>query len=400
LNGIDNGRLSFDRVRVPRTNLLDRFGTVTPAGEYLSAISSPGRRFFTMLGTLVAGRVSIAAASVSVAKTALTIAVRYSDRRRQFGPSSGSEVPILDYLTQQRTLLPALATTYAHHFAVRELITLYAGAASDADRAHVEVLAAGLKASASRHAQDTLQACREAMGGRGYLAANRLGILREDHDIFTTFEGANVVLLQLVAKGLLTEYRDARGEPRLRGVLKLLGEIAGSEVQRRNPVRSRRTAEEFLRAPETQREALLFREERLRQTLARRLQARIQVGTDSFEAMNECQDHLLQLAQAHIDRELFEAFRRGVEGGRREGGDALGDVLEELCDLYALSVLERERGWYLESGYMEGAQAKAIRSEVNSLCRSLRASAVGLVQGFGIPEELLGAPDAFHDPSR
>ena len=75
-----------------------------------------------MLGTLVGGRISIAAASISVAKTGLAIAVRYSENRRQFGPSGEAEVPILDYLTQQRALLPALATTYGLHFAVRDLI--------------------------------------------------------------------------------------------------------------------------------------------------------------------------------------------------------------------------------------------------------------------------------------
>src|SRR5699024_2041822 len=58
LNGIDNGRLAFDHVRVPRTNLLGRYGDVAPDGTYTSPIESPGRRFFTMLGTLVQGRVS------------------------------------------------------------------------------------------------------------------------------------------------------------------------------------------------------------------------------------------------------------------------------------------------------------------------------------------------------
>jgi acyl-CoA oxidase len=125
LNGIDNGRIWFDRVRVPRDHLLDRFATVTEDGRYESPIESSGRRFFTMLGTLVAGRVSIAAASVSVAKRALVTAVRYSDRRHQFGPDGSSEVPILWFTTQRRTLLPRLATTYALHFAVRDLTERY-----------------------------------------------------------------------------------------------------------------------------------------------------------------------------------------------------------------------------------------------------------------------------------
>uniref|UniRef100_UPI0025895ADA acyl-CoA dehydrogenase family protein n=1 Tax=Arthrobacter sp. TaxID=1667 RepID=UPI0025895ADA len=48
LNGIDNGRLHFSNVRIPRTNLLNRYGDVAADGAYSSPITSPGRRFFTM----------------------------------------------------------------------------------------------------------------------------------------------------------------------------------------------------------------------------------------------------------------------------------------------------------------------------------------------------------------
>jgi acyl-CoA oxidase len=119
LNGVDNGRLWFDQVRVPRSAMLDRFARVTGEGKYESEIPSPSRRFFTMLGTLVAGRVSIASAAVSVAKVGLAVAIRYAAVRRQFGPPGGPETTILDYPAHQRRLLPALATTYALHFAVR-----------------------------------------------------------------------------------------------------------------------------------------------------------------------------------------------------------------------------------------------------------------------------------------
>ncbi|HYH44393.1 MAG TPA: acyl-CoA dehydrogenase family protein, partial [Thermoanaerobaculia bacterium] len=78
LNGVDNGRIGFDRVRVPREALLDRFAEVAADGSYTSPIASPGKRFFTMLGTLVGGRVSVALASVATAKSALCIAVRYA----------------------------------------------------------------------------------------------------------------------------------------------------------------------------------------------------------------------------------------------------------------------------------------------------------------------------------
>ncbi len=63
LAGVDNGRLTFDHVRVPRENLLDRYGSVAEDGTYSSPIENDTRRFFTMLGTLVRGRISVAGAA-------------------------------------------------------------------------------------------------------------------------------------------------------------------------------------------------------------------------------------------------------------------------------------------------------------------------------------------------
>ena len=49
----------------------------------------------------------------------------------------------------------------------------------------MEGLAAGLKAMSTWHATETIQTCREACGGAGYLAENRLGTLKADTDVFT-----------------------------------------------------------------------------------------------------------------------------------------------------------------------------------------------------------------------
>jgi acyl-CoA oxidase len=393
LHGVDNGRLGFDRVRIPRENLLDRFASVSHEGRYSSPIPSEGRRFFTMLGTLVTGRISIAAASVSVAKTALAVAVRFSEERRQFGPSCRSEAPILDYQAQQRLLLPRVAATYALHFAVRDLVETQDRTSDEEERTRVEVLAAGLKARASRHAVDTVQACREATGGRGYLAENRFGELRADTDVFTTFEGVNVVLLQLVAKGLLSRFREELSDLRFRGMVRLIAERAGAEVTRRNPVRARRTGEETLRDPDVQLESFRFREQRLLETVARRLKHRLDRGVDSFHAVNECQEHLVALADAHVDRVVFESFRGAVE---RAPDPRIASELDRLRDLWALSRLEAERAWFLEAGYMEGGRTKAIRDLVIRLCGEIRPHAVALVDGFGIPDDILDAPAAFH----
>ncbi|HET6391882.1 MAG TPA: acyl-CoA dehydrogenase family protein, partial [Blastococcus sp.] len=125
LNGVDNGRLAFHGVRVPRENLLDRYGSVAEDGTYSSSIESENRRFFTMLGALVRGRVSVSGSAVGAASLAQTIAVRYGEARRQFAaPGGEDEIVVLDYLAHQRKLLPGLARTYALRFAQNELVEM------------------------------------------------------------------------------------------------------------------------------------------------------------------------------------------------------------------------------------------------------------------------------------
>ena len=77
---------------------------------------------------------------------------------------------------------------------------------TDEDRQDLETLAAALKPLSTWHALDTLQECREACGGAGFLIENRFASLRADLDVYATFEGDNTVLLQLVAKRLLADY--------------------------------------------------------------------------------------------------------------------------------------------------------------------------------------------------
>src|SRR5699024_1729684 len=186
LDGVDNGQLWFEQVRVPRQTLLSRYGEVAADGTYSSPIASKGRRFFTMLGTLVQGRVSLGGAAVGVSKAALAIAVRYGDERRQFtGADEHREVTLLDYQRHQRRLLPLLARTYAAGFAQLGLLErfheVFSGEHDDDDsRQDLETLAAALKPTTTWLALETLQECREACGGAGFMAENRLVTWRQD----------------------------------------------------------------------------------------------------------------------------------------------------------------------------------------------------------------------------
>jgi acyl-CoA oxidase len=390
LNGVDNGRIWFDHVRVPRENLLNRYADVTESGGYVSAIPSVSKRFFTMIGALVAGRVSVALGALSASKVGLTIAVRYAARRRQFGPAGGPEISVLDYLTHQRRLLPALATTYALDFALKYLVHRFVNR-TDQDGREVEALAAALKAYTTWFAVRTLQSARECCGGQGYMSVNRFASLKADIDIFTTFEGDNTVLMQLVARGLLAEYQRQFEDLRPYTLLKFIAERAAAFVTEINPVLPRLTDEAHLRDPEFQLATFRYREERLLSSLARRLKHRIDRGDDSFDAANECQDHMLALSNAYAERIIVEQFAAGIETCTDE---SLIPVLETLRTLFALSRFEADRSWFLEAGYFSASKSTAIRALVNRLCREIRGDALALVDSFSIPDEILGAPIA------
>nr|WP_205752213.1 acyl-CoA dehydrogenase [Cryptosporangium phraense] len=407
LTGVDNGRLWFDRVRIPRENLLDRYGQVAEDGTYSSPIENAGRRFFTMLGTLVRGRISVGGGAGSATQTALSIAIRYGEVRRQFSaPGQDREVVLLDYLAHQRALLPALAKTYALRFAqeglVRTLDELQPGDGvpphsvkkdADVEQRELEARAAGLKAIATWHASATIQACREACGGAGYLTENRLPQLRADTDVFTTFEGDNRVLLQLVAKGLLTGYRDEVGDLDAFGMARFYADQVWELVAERTSARNLlgRFGESDLRDREWQLALFEDREKHVLEGLAKRLRKAGEPGADPFAVFNDAQDHVLRLARVHVERILLEAFSAAVEGCEDDGVRAL---LDRVCSLFALSTIEADLAWFLGHGRLTPGRAKRVTGEVNALCQEVRPDALLLVDGFGIPEDWLDAPIA------
>ena len=413
LNGVDNGRLWFDGVRVPRDALLNRFADVAEDGTYSSSIDNPNRRFFTMLGTLVQGRVCVGGAGINAAKVALAIAVHYAVRRRQFeAQAEDEEQLLLDYGMHQRRLLPLVARTYALHFA-QEVVALqlhevFSGTPSlDGDdeksRRELESRAAGTKVLGTWHATETIQECREACGGAGYLAVNRFAALKADTDVFTTFEGDNHVLLQLVAKGLLTDYASDFEDLDQLGMVRFVTGMAVEAVVERTSVHKllERIKDVLPGGDKWDDEAgildtnyhlamLRFREEHMLAGVARRLKRGIDNGMNPGLVFSRVQDHVIAAARAHVERLALEAFVDKLSSlDESENKRALA----LLCDLHALSVIEADRAWFMEHGRLTVVRSKAISREVNRLCRRVRPIAVELVDAFGVPAEMLRSPD-------
>jgi acyl-CoA oxidase len=424
LNGVDNGRLTFHHVQVPRDMLLDRYGQVTEDGTYTSSIENETRRFFTMLGTLVRGRVSVGGAAGSATKLALDIAVRYGNERRQFAaPGEDREIVINDYLVHQRKLLPALAKSYALHFAQGELVEtmhdvqtavhVHGAEIDEQAQRELESRAAGLKVAQTWHATQTIQMCREACGGAGYLQENRLPHLKADTDVFTTFEGDNTVLLQLVAKGLLTGYRDTFGSLDGWGRIGFIADMVRETVLERTAARALiqrlvdavpgRDDEVPLLDRGWQLKMFEFREKHSLEGAIRRLRKNSTMEFHPthpmapFDMFNDVQDHVLKTAQTHIERTVLEAFVAGVD---RTSDPGAKQLLDTLCDLYALSAIEADKAWFLEHGQLTPARAKLVTATINQLLKELRPHIITLVDAFAIPAEWKASRILEEEPAR
>lgn len=404
LPGVDNGTFAFHRVRVPKANLLGAFGDIDDNGHYQSDIDNPNRRFFTMLGTLVRGRVCVGGGSGSAAKKALAIALRYGATRRQFAGADGEqETVVLDYLAHQRKLLPRLATSIALSFAqnaVTERLQEVQGDGAEHDdeaQRELESRVAGLKAVTTWHALDTIQVCREACGGAGYMAENQLTQMRSDVDVFTTFEGDNTVLLQLAAKGLLTDYKEMWGDLDVPGMVGKVAAQFGGRLLERTTGRSgiqRLVDAATGRDDESATDSLAWaasmfdqRADHVLETLGNRL--RKATKDNAFQLFNAAQDHVLLAARVHIDRCVLDAAVTAM--------DALPDgpakvLLGRVLTLYALQSIEQDKAWFIEHGRISTARSRAVTAAVNELCGELREHVDTLVDALGIPEGLITAP--------
>eukprot|EP00127_Corallochytrium_limacisporum_P006503 Clim_evm34s229 gene=Clim_evmTU34s229 len=395
LNGVDNGVITFTEVRIPRRNLLNRYANVRPDGTYESEITSDSERFNIHIAALTGTRVALVHAANAALKVGLTIAIRYSRHRRQFGPSDPNalETPILDYQSQQMRLMPYVATVCATSCAIRELgIRLDRAMAKRefGDRS-IQSLAAGLKSLSTWTMAEGLQECRECCGGQGFMTVNRISGLRCDTDVYCTFEGDNYVILQQVAKDLLAQYVDLMANKwRVMAGLSALMQTLGDAITTSNlrPRSSTVTVDMAVAAME-------YMENRLMYTLARRLYKKTAAGggtQDSLEAWNDCMDHVSLLGMTHVQHQCLQAFVRDLERCRDK---AAKKIVGKILRLYATHLLYINRAWFLEQNYFGRKHVLEIRKVYIQQCATVAAVSDIICDGWAIPENCISAPIAY-----
>jgi acyl-CoA oxidase len=213
--------------------------------------------------------------------------------------------------------------------------------------------------------------------------------------------------MQLVAKGLLTGYRDNFGSLDGWGRVGFVADMVRETVLERTAARAliARLVDAVPGVDDVpmldrgwQLKMFEFREKHSLEGATRRLRKNSTTeGMAPFDMFNDVQDHVLKSARTHIERIVLEAFVDAVD--RTTDPDARR-LLDTLCDLYALSTLEADKAWFLEHGQLTPARAKTLTATVNQLVKELRPHLVTLVDGFAIPDAWKAAAILVEEPER
>ncbi|MCJ1477527.1 hypothetical protein MMC13_006199 [Lambiella insularis] len=388
-NGTCNGFATFNQVRIPRTNLLMGNAAVSRDGTYTKA---PHDKL--SYATLLFVRTLIVRNCASQLAQAMTIATRYSTVREQgLGPNGGAprEVAIISYKSQHFRLLSAISKAYAILFAWKSCDTSYRDLIKEQRQGnhsslpYNHTLVAGLKAWATQTAADSAEDCRKLCGGQGYVSTSGLPEIVAAVTATATFEGENYVLWQQVARYLIKGVSLIRsGKP----VSPDLAHIA-SAAAKDSHCHARATA--FTR-PETLID--IFRHRAARMALeAADLLASAEKTLPPSDAWNTHMMTLISAARAHTDLFVISSFHANVSSLPITVDPAIRGVLRRLVALFGLMAIANPAATdavtFLEDGYVNGAQMRDIRGQINVLLEELLPDVVALTDAWNFTDASL-----------
>ena len=127
--------------------------------------------------------------------------------------------------------------------------------------------------------------------------------------MFTTFEGDNTVLLQLAAKNLLTDYKDAFGELDPLGMAQFVaGQALGTIAERTAVRKARSPGRTTLLDRDEQLDLFRWRQEHLLAGAARRLKRGIDAGRDPVSRARRLPGPRGRGGAGVVDLVVLEAF--------------------------------------------------------------------------------------------
>ena len=422
-NAVDNGYLRFDHVRVPRRAMLMKHAAMAKDGTY-----TPPPVAKAAYGTMVFVRSDIVMNAALYMKKAAVIATRYNLVRRQSNPGSAPnsrrdaqlpkhvELQVMDYQHSQRSLFPVLARAFAFHCTSDYMRRMYfeyekksRASADFSALPELHATSSGLKAYCSWATKDAIELCRLCCGGQGFMALAGFGSTFGNYAPNATYEGDNNVLCLQTARYLLKVRRAAalvaREEAHTQAAVSSTLDEARAKAARETVQAAANGAARYLLEPQSRSSAsgAGWRGGRDPDAMlaayahvARRLvsAAAERAGSRSADAaMQSDMVAWIKAAKAHCAYVVLKTFKEAVEEVREKRwvSRSTQRAMERLVALHGLATADDAMGDFLEDGYVDGAGAEAIRTEISALLLELRPDAAALTDAFALDDYFLNS---------
>jgi len=384
-NGVDNGFLSFDHVRIPREQMLMRFAKVTANGTYIKPPPSNAKASYA---TMIYVRSTLVEEAAAVLKKAATISVRYCSVRRQSALRPGiKETQLIDYQNVRATLIPILATAYALHFTGIRMMNMYWEFEKKREVGDFRILpelhalSSGLKAICTWEAVEGIEKCRFCCGGHGYSRLSGLPDLYASYVQNPTWEGDNDVLCLQTGRYLLKAVAGLPGK-NITGSAHYLQAFAEGQILQTCMVTN---AREWL-SHEACLQAFRFRTAFLCRMAENAIRSEAN-GKLVFDGVpwNNSTVAVIKCAAAHSWCTVLTYFLDALTEIQSNAKlpSATVSALNQCLSLFALTKIEQHAADLLESSYLTPSQIKMLRTQKNQLIKDLRPNAVALVDSFG-----------------
>eukprot|EP01100_Stratorugosa_tubuloviscum_P003896 TRINITY_DN1945_c0_g1_i1.p1 TRINITY_DN1945_c0_g1~~TRINITY_DN1945_c0_g1_i1.p1 ORF type:complete len:558 (+),score=225.00 TRINITY_DN1945_c0_g1_i1:390-2063(+) len=381
LNGVDNGMIQFNQIRIPQQNLLNRFADVTNDGEYITSIPNPIKRFSLHIGELSIARLVAATGANFIAMTAIAIAIYYCSQRKQFGPLSGSEQIILSYLNLQRRIFPKLAQLYATIIYMKSAKEFYVDRTKRATK-DLHEIATIAKVVCTYTAQEITQTARECCGGQGYLFSNLICSLRNDIEAFVTVDGDNQVLLQQIAGICLDKLaKKFKSQGKFKFMISNIATQGTKLLSDYNPIQIFLSNDSQPFTIEFILQLLKIKKNQISLTLGQQLQKFKKQRLNSFDAWNKSGNQVVELGKIASNYAVYKQFVQSINQAR---GFDFYDCLNQLCLLYGLHLIENDC-WFIVNNYISNVKHSIIVNQIDDLCNQIFPLAQTLVDTFKIP---------------
>jgi acyl-CoA oxidase len=192
--------------------------------------------------------------------------------------------------------------------------------------------------------------------------------------------------MQLVGKGLLTEFNQSFHEDKFSAVMNYIRGKLRISLAEMNLYYARKTSTEHILDDEFLSQALRYNEKKMLISLADRMRDYIDKKVSPYEAFLKCQVHLIDAARAYIER---LAYREMIKTLDTLEDSSEKQLLYKINRFYALSLIMEHRYFYLESDYMDGSKTKAIRRVYSDVMLDLKNNVKEIIDSFGIDDNLI-----------